>query len=369
MVVHGLAGGGLERAVRDLTLQLFERGFEPAVFSTAQLGLYFEELEARGIAVRDCRGGGGLRIPGLPRPLLRELSRFRPHIIHAHSGTILPSAVSRLLLRSPRLIFTDHGRYPEPRWVSYVERACLTQVDRYVAVAEELARYVQGYLSMAEAPLVIPNGIDRSPYLRPATTSREALRAEWGVRPGEILAMTVGRLAPVKNHSFLFKAVAEAAKTVPGLRAAIVGDGSLEPDLRAECAALGLQERVLWLGFRKDIADCLRAADIFVISSDSEGLPLVLLEAMAAGLPVVSTEVGGIPTALGGTGLLVPPRAVGQLAGALASLAQDPGRRGAMSQAARERSALYSIEAVGERYIALYREVLAPRAATTGRHG
>lgn len=365
MVVHGLAGGGLERAVRDLTLQLHERGFQPAVFSTAQLGLYFEELESRGVPVSDCRGtGGGLRIPGVPRLLLRKLREFQPDIIHSHSGTILPSSVSRLLLRSPRLIFTDHGRYPEPRWVSYVERACLTQVDRYVAVAEELARYVQGYLAMAEPPLVIPNGIDQRPYSGPAATSREALRAEWEIAPEEVLLMSVGRLAPVKNHSFLLRGLAEAARTRPEIRLALVGDGSLEPELRAECRQLGLDPRVRWLGFRKDIADCLRAADLFVMSSDSEGLPLVLLEAMAAGLPIVSTEVGGIPTALEGSGLLVPPRDVPRLAAAITALAGDPARRRALGQAAQQRSALYSIEAVGERYITLYREVLGRRPAT-----
>lgn len=357
MVVHGLAGGGLERAVRDLTLQLHGRGFEPAVFSTAHLGLYFEELGARGVPVHDCRTGR-LRLPGLSLPLHRNLSAFRPHIIHSHSGTILPSAVSRMLLRSPRMVFTDHGRYPEPRWVSYVERGCLRQIDRYVAVADELAEYVKGYLAMDEAPLVIPNGIDLSPYRRPPVQSREALRAQWGVGPDDVLVMAVGRLMTVKNHSLLLSALAKSCAAVPGLRAAMVGDGVLEDSLKAETAELRLGDRVLWLGFRKDVSDCLRAADMFVISSDSEGLPLVLLEAMAAGLPVVSTHVGGIPAAMGGGGITAPPRDAAALSAALTELALDPVRRASLGEVSRQRSAQFSIETVAERYSALYADLL-----------
>jgi glycosyltransferase involved in cell wall biosynthesis len=357
MVVHGMAGGGLERAVRDLTLQVHQRGFEPAVFSTAHLGLYFEELSQRGVAVFDCRTEGA-RLPGLSLPLHRSLKAFRPDIIHSHSGTILPSSISRLILRRPRMVFTDHGRYPEPGWVARVERLCLTQIDRYVAVADELGDHVKHYLHMKARPSIIANGIDLSPYRRPPLTSRATLRAEWGIGPEDVLVMSVGRLMVVKNHSLLLNALALSARDFPGLKAAMVGDGVLEEQLRAEAQTLGVADRVKWLGFRKDVSDCLRAADLFVISSDSEGLPLVLLEAMAAGLPVVSTHVGGIPRVLGEGGVTAPIQDPSALAVALTRVAGDPSLRGRMGRVSLERSAAFSVETMAESYLRVYREVL-----------
>lgn len=357
MVVHGMAGGGLEKAVRDLTLQVHQRGLQPAIFSTAHLGLYFEELGQRGVEVFDCRSEGR-RLPGLSRPLHRALKAFEPDIIHSHSGTILPSSISRFLLGRPRMVFTDHGRYPEPAWVARVERLCLTQIDRYVAVADELADYVKSYLHMPGRPDVIANGIDLSPYHRPPTKSRDTLRAEWGIAPDQVLVMSVGRLMDVKNHSLLLKALAVSCKDGPTLRAAMVGDGVLEQPLKAECASLGLNEKVSWLGFRKDVSDCLRAADFFVMSSDSEGLPLVLLEAMAAGLPVVSTRVGAIPRVAGEGGLTVPVKDPAALAAALTQVASDSSLRQRMGRIARERSAAFSVESMAERYVKLYGELL-----------
>lgn len=360
MVVHGMAGGGLEKAVRDLTLQVHQRGLRPAIFSTAHLGLYFEELGQRGIEVFDCRSEKS-RLPGLSRPLHRALKQFQPDIIHSHSGTILPSSISRFLLRYPRMVFTDHGRYPEPAWVARVERFCLTQIDRYVAVADELADQVQQYLHMRERPVIIANGIDLSPYQRPPAAPREILRAEWGVGPDEVLVMAVGRLMAVKNHSLLLNALAVAARSQPGLKAAMVGDGVLEEPLKHETERLGLDGRVRWLGFRKDVSDCLRAADIFVMSSDSEGLPLVLLEAMAAGLPVVSTHVGAIPRVVAEGGVTVPIQDPVALGEALAALASDSGRRRRMGEVSRERSGAFSVESMAECYVRLYGDLLGER--------
>ena len=189
-----------------------------------------------------------------------------------------------------------------------------------------------------------------------------ALRAEWGVAEDEVLAVTVGRLAPVKNHRSLLEAFAAISFKIPKLRLALVGTGHLERGLRAQTDRLGLTGRVLFLGYRSDIPDCLNASDLFVSASVSEGLPVSLLEAWAAGLPVVATAVGGIPEAMGNpaAGILVESGDSASLAAALAALSTDVQRRVRLGDLARKRSRSFSLEACVSRYCEVYNTLLAP---------
>jgi glycosyltransferase involved in cell wall biosynthesis len=364
-VTPSLRGGGLERLVRDLAVELRRAGHVPAVFCTNGLGTYADELRAVGIEVHDCREGR-LRVRGYPSRLLSALRAFAPDVIHAHSGTWLPAAVARRVLRAPRLVFTDHGRYPpEPRLRALVERWCWRSTDGMVAVTAALAEYVRGHLHLPRAPEVILNGVDLAPYASPDPASRARLRAEWGVSPDDVLAVAVGRFAPVKNYAGMLHAVARAAARAPALRLAILGSGPLEADARAEAARLGIAERVRFLGFRRDVAACLLAADLFVNSSDTEALPVSLLEAMAAGLPTAAPRIGGIPDALLGpegappaAGIVVPAGDMDALGDALARLTTDAPLRRALGARARERARDFSLEAFAARYGALYTTVL-----------
>jgi len=146
----------------------------------------------------------------------------------------------------------------------------------------------------------------------------------------------VGRFAPPKNHALLVEAFAQVRADTP-LYLLLVGGGELQDAVREQVAALGLESRVRFLGVRADVADILRASDMFVLSSRVEGNPLSVMEAMAAGLPVVSTAVGGVPELVreGETGLLVPSEDAGALARAVQVLVDDPVRRQAMGAAAR----------------------------------
>lgn len=359
-VTPSLRGGGLERLVRDLSLALARAGHIPAVFCTNGLGTYADELRAAGVEVHDCREGA-LRLRGYPTRLVRALRAFDPDVIHAHSGTWLPAAVARRVLRRPRLVFTDHGRYPpEPRLRAIVERWCWRRTDAMVTVTAPLASYVQAHLRLPRSPGVVANGVDLAPYERPDAARRAALRGEWGVAPDDVLAMAVGRFAPVKNYAGMLRALARAAGRAPRLRLAILGAGPLEDETRAEAERLGLAGRVHFLGFRRDVAECLMAADLFVNSSETEALPVSLLEAMAAGLPTVAPRIGGIPDALGEppAGIVAGAGDMDALGDALARLATDDALRRALGGRARERASDFSLEAFAARYAALYTTVL-----------
>ncbi len=350
--------------IRDLAIAFQDRDYECEVFVMYGLGVYADSLERADIPYWDCKERWP-RVPGLPTRLLRALRRFRPSIIHSHSGTWLPASVAKLTLGSPRLIFTDHGRYtPEPRYRSLVERKFFyRQTDKLIAVSADLADYLKEFLKLTAPPDVIENGIDLAQYQGPNRSRRSELRAEWGVMDDEVLAISVGRLERVKNHAGMLEALTHAAKEAPGLRIAILGSGRLKERLLAQAGELGLEDRVIFLGYREDVAACLAAADLFVSASTTEGLPVALLEALAAGLPVVATGVGGIPNALGvpPPGALVAEGDMEGLAAGLVELARDSEGRDRLGAQAAERARLFSLERCAGRYCTLYAEVLTGR--------
>jgi len=284
-------------------------------------------------------------------------------VVHAPSGTWLPGAVASRLLDVP-LVFTDHGRYPpEPRSRALIQRWCARRTDRIVAVSAPLAAYVQDFLGLASSPSVIPNGIDLAPF-RARGDERGRLRAEWSIPAGAVLAIAVGRFAPVKNHVGMIRALAAASRTSSSLHLALLGTGPLEPDIRAEARRLGVLDRVRFLGFRSDVPACLTAADLWLLASSTEGLPIALLEAMAAGLPIVATAVGGIPDALGDppAGRLVPPGDDAALGEALAAAARDEDWRRRAGALVQERSRSFSLDVMRDSYLAAYMAALGAAA-------
>jgi glycosyltransferase involved in cell wall biosynthesis len=156
---------------------------------------------------------------------------------------------------------------------------------------------------------------------------------EFGWQPGDFLVISVGRLEPEKNYPVLVRAVAELAAGHPQVRCLLVGEGALGDELAAMVKRTGLGDVVKLAGRRNDIPDLLGAADAFVLASSKEGLPVSLLEAMAAGKAVVVTAVGGMPEVIhhGENGLVVPPGDSAALAGALERLLEDSGARAGMA--------------------------------------
>jgi glycosyltransferase involved in cell wall biosynthesis len=261
-------------------------------------------------------------------------------------------------MRSVPLVFTDHGRYPwDKRGISLlVQRWSATAIDCLVAVSAPLAEQTRTLLRLKKMPQIIENGIDLARYAHPDAARRRSLRAEWAFEETDVVVAIVGRLEPVKNHEGLFEAFRQLSTKGARLGIVALGAGSLEPHLRTLAASLRIASRVRFLGFRDDIPECLLASDVLAMPSHTEGLPLALLEGMAAGLPVVASQVGGIADALGDypAELLIPPGDTPRLALALERLATDGSLRARLGVQVRTRANAYSLDAMTSAYEALY---------------
>ncbi len=217
--------------------------------------------------------------------------------------------------------------------------------------------------------VVIPNAV--APGLEMSPDERKRIRMGLADETAYPLLIAVGRLARPKGYFDLVKAFAKVCETHPAVRLAIAGEGPLCQDLAAEIATLGLDDSLRLLGERDDIPALLKASELFVSASHWEGLPLSVLEAMAAGLPVIATSVGDIPqVVVAGTGLVVPPHDPTALANAICVLLDNPEKRAAMGRNAQLHVARhYSVNPWFERYQVLYDEVLSRRSYEVQRTG
>lgn len=309
--------------------------------------------------------------------LMRILRRDRPRLVHTHAakgGTLGRIAALAAFPRSrPILVHTFHGHsltgYFSPRTARVyraIERLLAKRTDALVAVSPEvrddLARLG---VAPAERFTVVPLGFDLTRFLDDTARAerRAAVRASWGVAPGDEVITLIARLVPIKRVD-RFLQVAGALSDRPRSRFVVVGDGELREELRASPAARTLGDRLRWAGFRRDMADVCVASDVVVLTSDNEGTPVSLIEAQAAGVPVVSTDVGGVAFAVrhGETGLLAPPDDHAALAGAIAAVLDDPALAHRLAGAGRHHaSGAFGLERLVEDVDALYRRLLAAR--------
>ncbi len=362
LTVPSLRGGGLERVVRDLALTLRARDHIVGVFPVAGLGIHAAPLEHDGVKVFDCQESG-FRIRGYPRRLIQALRSWSPDVIHAHSGTWFPASVAARQLHrpSPALVFTDHGRYPpESRLRAWTERWASGRTEVIAAVSTPLADYVHEFLRLDTRPEVIPNGIDLAPFQAVPPEARIRLRAEWQIPDDATVAIVVGRFVPVKNHRAIVRAFASMTGNT---KLVLLGRGPLEAEIKAEVDRAGISRRVIFLGFRSDVPECLSAADLWVSGSTTEGQPIALLEAMAAGLPIMATAVGGVPETLGSppAGVLVDPRDEAGFAHTLGALMTDHEHRNQLASRTRVRAHEFSRDRMTDRYTALYERAMQAR--------
>lgn len=326
------------------------------------------ELEALGVPVVPI---GFTRLPD-PVADLRAFRRLVGllrngafDIVHTHmSKAVMLGAPAARLARVPVVINTAHNlgflalRQPLLRGLFWLyDRALFTVCDRVVTVSDEVRdRTVRAWIAPAAKVVAIANGIDPARF-RVAAAKRAALRAELAQDDGPLL-LTVARLVWFKGLDTLIDALPPLVARHPALRLVIVGEGTLRAALTDQAERLGLGEHVRFTGERADVPALLAAADLFVLPSVSEGMPISILEAMAAGRAVVATRVGGVPELIeeGQTGLVVPARDAGALAEALDRLIADPALRARMGGAGAARLASeFSAEAMVARTRALYR--------------
>jgi glycosyltransferase involved in cell wall biosynthesis len=227
-------------------------------------------------------------------------------VVHTHNPQPLIYGAPAARLAGAGVVHTKHGLNPDVFRRRWLRRRAASFVHTFVAVSDET-----GYDAVRNGEVdrcklrVIRNGIDPVRF-RPNPDTNLAVRASLAIAPDDAVIGTVGRLCSVKNQSLLLRAVAPLLRT--GAWLVVVGDGPDRQSLEALAAQLGVGARIHWLGELHDVAAPLSAMNAFALSSDSEGLPLVILEAMATELPVVATAVGGVPGVVldGRTGFLVP---------------------------------------------------------------
>jgi L-malate glycosyltransferase len=298
--------------------------------------------------------------PRLVWQLYRLFRRERPDIVHTHSwGTLVEGIIAARLARVPAVVHGEHGTLQLQARQKWLQPRIWSRADQVLSVSTRLAERMSRETGFPLSRIqIITNGVDCRRFTR--VTSREA-RATLNLPAEAVVVGTIGRLVPVKDHASLLKAVRLLGERGLVPIVLIAGEGPLKDQLLGQAAALGLQSQLRLLGHRPDVESVLSAMDLFVLSSVSEGLPNTVLEAMAAGLPVVSTQVGGAEEVVedGVTGLLVPSQSVDQLATAMAALLADPGRRASMGAAGRRRvTSMFSLSETVLRYHDLYRHLI-----------
>jgi glycosyltransferase involved in cell wall biosynthesis len=361
-VLHTLQVGGAEVLAARLARRL--EGPYRFIFACLDgLGTLGERLRDEGFPVTVLGRRPGLDL-GCARRLAGLLRRERVDVVHAHQYTpFFYGITARLLCRRPPVLFTEHGRwFPDFRRPKRViaNRVLLERRDRIVGVGEAVRQALIRNEGIPERRVsVIYNGVDLSTFDRDGQGRAEARRA-LGLGEDELVIMQVARLDALKDHPTAIRTLARVARRRPEARLVLVGEGPEEATIRALVREHGLDERVRLLGLRTDVPRLLPAADLFLLTSVSEGIPVTLIEAMAAALPIVSTRVGGVGEVVedGRTGLLAPSGDDEALAESILRLAADPSGRELMGRLGRERAGvLFSEEAMHASYGRLYEEM------------
>ncbi len=350
--------GGAERVVADLATHLQAAGAQSVVFVPARgEGWLARQIEGCGVAVEPFHLDRPFS-PACARSLAAAFRRHRIEIAHSHEFSMAVYGAWASWLAGVPHVVTMHGsRYYAGRLRRRVAlRSALAVSKRMIAVSTGLADYMSRELWIPRARIaMVSNGVRRAP---PAP---QTLRAELGLSADDRLLVAVGNLYPVKGHRHLIDAMALLAWPHPRLHLAICGRGDLAESLATQAREMGLAPRVHLLGLRSDVAAVVAAADIFVMPSLSEGLPLALLEAMVAGCAIVASAVGDVSAALeqGAAGVLVPPGDPRALAVAIERLLNDEHlARTLGARAACKAAVEYEVSAMVRRYSSMYDAIL-----------
>ena len=352
---------GAERTLVELASYLADQGWDSHVIALEGQGAGEVVRRARdcGVSATAYAEHGRLGMGSLLAKLRATLVRFPRAIVHSHGykPDILLAA-----LRVPRrlgCVATCHTWYSDTLKMKLVERLdkrVLRGFDHVVAVSEEIRSDLLQSGVSADAVSAIDNGISVPP-LDP--TARQRVRSEFALAPEERLVVQIGRLAKSKRNDLLLEAVARLNGSVP-IRVLLVGEGEQRQLLAEKARALGIVDRVTFCGYRDDVHRILAAADLLALTSNKEGLPIVMLEAMAVGCPIVATAVGAVPTVLrqNESAWLVVAEDAERLTCALREALMDPATAKTRAEQARaDFIALFSRDAMGQQYLDVYNRI------------
>jgi glycosyltransferase involved in cell wall biosynthesis len=358
--------GGAENVMFDLITRLPRTRFDCRLFFLKEAGLVGEELYQKGIPAEAFLIGDGLD-PAAPLRVTWRLRSFQPHILFCidHRNAIVLGSVAARLAGIPRIVIASHstGRFGKTRNFGLVERVFVQRADRFVALSRAHAEYSRDVEGIDERRIaVIENGIDAARYASASETGLAEIRRELGLTAENDIVLMVAVLRPEKAHEALLKAAKRLIASHPSLKFLIAGDGPRRAELERMTRDLQLEKNVVFLGLRRDVAELLHLADVLVLPSHPvvETLPLAVLEAMAAGTPVVASAVGSLPEVIedGVNGRLIPPADDAALASALGELLTDRAlARRLAGNARRLVEERFSVDKMVKKYITMFEEL------------
>ncbi len=337
-VVLSLNPGGTERLVVELVRRLRSE-LAMAVCCLDEEGSWGEGLRTEDVGVTALRRREGFQ-PQLGRAIARVAAQHCARVVHCHHySPFVYASIARLWSPDLRIVFTEHGRLSDapPSAKRRTANRVLAHAPReVVTVSSELKEHLVAEGFPTAKVSVIYNGIDVGAV--PGRDMRARIRRALGVTDDTVVVGTVARLDPVKDLHTLIRAMGRQDLQRARMMLLVIGDGSERAGLEASARDVGAETSIRFLGHREDARDLLAACDLYANSSISEGISLTILEAMAAGLPVVATRVGGTPEIVDPTcGRLVPSRDPDALASSLAALALDAPLRQTLGREARAR--------------------------------
>jgi glycosyltransferase involved in cell wall biosynthesis len=355
--------GGADQQLLSAAMGLRERGHEVRIVSLTPLGEMGARAQAAGLPTESLEMRRGVPDPrGLAR-LVRLVHAWRPTVLHSHMlhANLMARAV-RLFARVPAVVSTIHNIYEGGRLRMMGYRLTNGLVDHVTIISQAAAdRFIRDRIVPAGLLEVVPNGVDTERYRGVPAGTRERLRRSLGLG-SEFAWLAVGRFETAKDYPNMLRAFARVRTLHLDAVLLLVGRGSLQAETESLAQRLGLGSGVRFVGTREDVPEFMTVADGYVMSSAWEGMPMVLLEAAAAGLPIVATRVGGNQEVVqdGGTGYLAPPGNDEALAAAMLRLMALPdGERRTMGARGHDHVRRhYGLARVVDRYEAAYREVL-----------
>jgi glycosyltransferase involved in cell wall biosynthesis len=331
--------------------------FDVALVSLRKKDLSEEPLEALGVDITYMERSkfDPLTLPAL----LRIIDRRRVDILHLHGYGATTFGRLAGALRGIPTILHEHANLTDTPWFQKIaDRVLEPYTDIAIAVSNSTAEFVVGARQIPASKVrVVYLGVPLVEFSRQRTADEIAsARQEMGIAPGELAIGTITRLHESKGNSYLVDAAARVVSQRPAARFFLVGEGPLLPDLQAQAAALGLGDRFVFAGFRRDVAGTLSAFDVSVFPSLWEGTPLTAFETLAMGKPIVATDADGLMDILtdGRDALIVPRRDPAALADAIIRVIDHPDERDRLSAAARITGAQYDIDVFVRKMERLY---------------